>query len=292
MTGAAISFNAQNVEPMQAFDAIPSGWQNAAMTDSELKPTKDGLGKYLLAEYTIIDGPYKGRKIFDQLNIVNSNPVTVEMAYKTLSAICHAIGTINIQQTSAELHNKPLKIKLKKREARRDDTTGKEYDANNEVKGYDSINSDHPVEHTPIAGGVAGSPIGQPVWAANGNVPASTQSAAAAPSPSAASPLALGAQPWAQPAGNAGGPPPILGVPGIPAVTTIDPMQTAVNDGWIQHPQSASHFYKGQEVVTVDDLRARYAVAGGPPAIPGLGAGAPPIATGAVGNGTAPWLQK
>lgn len=282
MTGAALSFNAQNVEPMQSFDAIPSGWQNGAMTDSELKPTKDGKGRYLWTEYTIIDGPYKDRKVFDQLNLQNENPATVEMAFKTLSAICHAVGVIQVQQTTAELHNKPLKIKLKKREARRDETTGKEYDANNEIKGYDHINSDHPVEHAAIAGGVAGSPSGVPVWAAGGTPGTVTQP----PAPSPAAPLTLGAQPWEQPANVA--PPAIPGVPGIPAAPpALDPMQAAAADGWVQHPQSPQHFYRGQEVVTVDDLRARY----GAPAIPGIPA-APPVAAPATGAGTAPWLQK
>jgi len=32
----------------------------------------------------ILDGQHKGRKIFDQLNLVNPNPTTVEIAQRTL----------------------------------------------------------------------------------------------------------------------------------------------------------------------------------------------------------------
>ena len=55
----------------------------------------------------MLDGPYKGRKLFDRLNLVNANPVTVEIAQRTLSAICHATGRMQVQD-SEELHLIPF----------------------------------------------------------------------------------------------------------------------------------------------------------------------------------------
>jgi hypothetical protein len=60
----------------------------------------------------ILDGPYKGRKIFDQLNLVNPNPTTVEIAQRTLSAICHATGRMHVSD-SEELHLIPMTIQVK-----------------------------------------------------------------------------------------------------------------------------------------------------------------------------------
>jgi hypothetical protein len=54
-----------------------------------------------------LDGPYQGRKLFDRLNLVNANPQTVEIAQRTLSAICHATGRMQVQD-SEELHLIPL----------------------------------------------------------------------------------------------------------------------------------------------------------------------------------------
>ena len=55
----------------------------------------------------MLDGPYKGRKLFDRLNLVNANPQTVEIAQRTLSAICHATGRMQVQD-SEELHLIPF----------------------------------------------------------------------------------------------------------------------------------------------------------------------------------------
>ena len=59
----------------------------------------------------ILDGPHKGRKIFDQLNLVNPNPTTVEIAQRTLSAICHATGKMQVSD-SEELHLIPMSIQV------------------------------------------------------------------------------------------------------------------------------------------------------------------------------------
>ena len=46
-------------------------------------------------------------KIFDRLNLVNASAQTVEIAQRTLSAICHATGRLQVQD-SADLHLIPM----------------------------------------------------------------------------------------------------------------------------------------------------------------------------------------
>lgn len=134
---AQLNFNAATVDPAQTFDPVPAGWYNCMMVESEMKPTSAGDGSFLSCTFEIVDGEYKGRKLFDRLNLQNKNPVAVEIAYKTLSAICHAVGVIQVADSS-QLHNRPLQVKASYKPAGRGND-GKQYDASNEVKGYKAI---------------------------------------------------------------------------------------------------------------------------------------------------------
>ena len=106
------SFDATSVEPTTAQDLLPSGKYRAQIVESEMRVTKNGMGQFLWLMLDIIEGDYKGRKIFDQLNLVNPNPTTVEIAQRTLSAICHATGKMHVSD-SEELHLIPMTIQVK-----------------------------------------------------------------------------------------------------------------------------------------------------------------------------------
>lgn len=122
-------FNANQVEPSQDFEPIPAGKYLAVITESEMKPTKNGGGQYLQLTFQVLDGPYKGRCVWARLNLHNTNATTVQIARQELSAVCRAVGVMT-PVDSVELHNIPLVItvKLKKRQ-----DTG---DMGNEVRGY------------------------------------------------------------------------------------------------------------------------------------------------------------
>lgn len=122
-------FNASQVEPAQNLEPIPAGKYLAVITESEMKPTKNGSGQYLQLTFQVLDGPCKGRLVWSRLNLHNSNATTVQIAQQELSSICRAVGVLT-PSDSVELHNIPLvvTVKLKKR-----DDTG---DLTNEVKGY------------------------------------------------------------------------------------------------------------------------------------------------------------
>jgi len=124
-------FNANEVEPSASFEAIPAGKYLAAITDSEMKPTKNGGGSYLQLTFTIIEGEYKGRVLWARLNLNNSNATAVKIAQSDLSSVCRAVGVMQ-PHDSCELHNIPLLITVKvKKRSDNDDLT-------NEVKGYEA----------------------------------------------------------------------------------------------------------------------------------------------------------
>ena len=70
---AQLNFDASKVDPAQPFEAIPSDKYTVEITKSELKPIKTGGGSYLEIEYTVLEGEYKGRKVWDRLCLNHSN---------------------------------------------------------------------------------------------------------------------------------------------------------------------------------------------------------------------------
>ena len=103
----AQTFDAANVDPNAGFEVYPAGKYLAQIVASEMRPTKDGRGQYLFLELDILEGPFAGRKLFDRLNLVNDNPDTVDIATRTLSAICRATGQMQVKD-SEQLHLIPL----------------------------------------------------------------------------------------------------------------------------------------------------------------------------------------
>ena len=122
-------FDAATVDPQQTFDAIPAGKYVAAITDSEMKPTKAGTGSYLELVFEILEGEYRGRKLWARLNLDNPNEMTVQIAKGELSAICRAAGVMT-PKDSQDLHDIPMVITVKCKT--RDDNG----ELTNEVKGF------------------------------------------------------------------------------------------------------------------------------------------------------------
>jgi len=129
---SSYNFNAEEVEPSSSFDPIPAGWYKAIISNSEMKPTRDGYGEYLSLTLQIIEGQYENRLVFARLNLKNANDKAVDIARKDLAAICRAVGVMS-PQASEELHDIPLMIKVKVRPA------SGEYDASNDIAGYKGV---------------------------------------------------------------------------------------------------------------------------------------------------------
>lgn len=247
---AALNFDASQVAPSVAPEAKPAGWYVCMATASEMKPTKDGVGQYLEFEFTILaPQEYAGQKFFDRLNLVNSNPMAVEIAFKTLSAICHATGVIQVQD-SAALHNRPLQLKVSLRPAG-PGADGVVRDATNEVKGYKAIDGATPpatpqYAPPPVAPAPQYAPPAAPQYAP----PAAQQYAPPAATPQYAPPPAAPTAastppPWAPPAVPAVAPaaapqyaPPPAAVAQPAAAPTAAPAATAPVPPWLQQPKA------------------------------------------------------
>lgn len=156
---ASINFDASTVAPQASSGPVPAGTYLAQCVDSDVQPLKSGNGTGLKLTFEIIDGQYKGRRIWENLNIQHSNEDTQRIAQSQLSALCHAVNVIKLQDTAA-LHHKPVTIKVVVREAKG------EYQASNNIKGYESASGSVPAFLAPVADAAPAAPVSKaPAWA-------------------------------------------------------------------------------------------------------------------------------
>jgi hypothetical protein len=108
-------FNARNVQPATGFEPWPEGWNPLVITKSNMRPVKDNANAgYLELQIEAIDGPNKGKSNFIRLNLQNPSQQAVDIAHRTLSAICHVIGVYDVQEMPGVdtcvpmLHNRPF----------------------------------------------------------------------------------------------------------------------------------------------------------------------------------------
>ncbi|MGV3483431.1 MAG: DUF669 domain-containing protein [Planctomycetaceae bacterium] len=111
------TFDATVIEPSSGGSSpVPAGMYRVAIIKSEWKDTKNKQGQFLELVLEILQGEYKGRRLYARLNLRNRSSDAVRIAQSELSAICHATGVLK-PADSAQLHNVPLvvAVKLEKR---------------------------------------------------------------------------------------------------------------------------------------------------------------------------------
>lgn len=121
-------FLTNEVEGEISIEPIPSGNYLMCLTDSELRESKSG-DEYLWCEFTLLEDPYRGRKIFNNLNLYHPNSTAREIAERELKSLCLATGIDHLKDTD-DLVDIPVIGKVKVRPA---DGT---YDASNTVSGF------------------------------------------------------------------------------------------------------------------------------------------------------------
>ena len=155
---AHLDFDASTVEPSQPFEVIPAGKYICQVVNSEMRPTKSGDGRYLWLEMAVLEGEFANRRLFDRLNLVNSNQQAVEIARKQLSALTGACGKTYIKD-SEELHLIPIMVTVRVRPAK------DAYDASNEIRGYEPLNGAAPARRAAPAAVASAAVASQPAAA-------------------------------------------------------------------------------------------------------------------------------
>ena len=89
------------------FVPVPPGAYEAVMVDSSVGETADGK---ICLNYTleVVQGEYKGRKIWERFLLTHQNPVAAGMAQRRLSSLCRILGVPYPPNDSSQLHNQPI----------------------------------------------------------------------------------------------------------------------------------------------------------------------------------------
>lgn len=136
-----LNFDASGIAPTTSFDPLPDGWYAMRIIESEMTGS-DKAGDMLKLRLEIdesVHPEFANRSVFDRLCLNHPTSTQArEIAQRTLSAICHSIGKLQISDTE-ELLGQSVRVKVKAMPARTDATSGKSYDASNEVRGYKAI---------------------------------------------------------------------------------------------------------------------------------------------------------
>lgn len=98
-------FEPSKVEKVESnFDALPKGWYRVLVASSDGKPTKAGTGRYISMGYDVIDGQYKGRKVWQIFNIQNPSEMAQKIGRSDLKRMLEALSQTQPIQREDDLH--------------------------------------------------------------------------------------------------------------------------------------------------------------------------------------------
>jgi hypothetical protein len=137
-------FNAHDIpEDDRNFDPIPAGDYLVQAIDSELRVKENG-DELLKFTFEILDGPFQGRRLWENLNVKHSNPTAQSIAQRSLADLILAVGLANGECSDSEqLHFKPVVAKVKI------DPPKNGYDASNKISRYRPMNGAPPAQKAP-----------------------------------------------------------------------------------------------------------------------------------------------
>jgi hypothetical protein len=232
-----LPFNAAQFEPSSGLNPWVDGWHPVVLTSIEPKGNQGGDSGRLECVIQALDGPHKGTNQRFGLNLWHSNPQTVEIANRFLSAITYVTigmqGRLNFNDTS-ELLNIPFLIQASRQ---KDNPNMNNFNAVKDVQGGDpktgtgrgqvQIVSAAPTGAAPAHSFTPpnGAPAFAPPPAAGGPAPFAPPPAATAPAPAGWAPPG-GAAPAAAPAPAPAGWAPPQGAAPAPAQQYQQPQQS------------------------------------------------------------------
>ena len=120
-------------------DIVAEGEYKAIMTGATWRTNNAGTGRYLKAEFQIVDDNYNGSKISDMFNLEHPKPDTVKWAKRDFGFLCLAVGVEKPSKTEV-LENIEMIISVTHESG---SYQGKDY-INAVIKGYKKIEAGVP----------------------------------------------------------------------------------------------------------------------------------------------------
>jgi len=137
---AQLNFSTDGIDTTNTYEALPQGEYTVVVTDSDMKTTQAGTGRYLSLTFEVqAPEQFRGRKLWDNLNLENPSAKAVEIAQRQMAQLCLACGLQGVSD-SEQLHNIPVIaiVKVDKTDSTR-----------NQIKGYKSAGK--PLQAAPTA---------------------------------------------------------------------------------------------------------------------------------------------
>jgi len=129
---AQLQFSTQGIDTTNNFEALPPGEYTVMVVYIEMNTSMSGSGRYLALTFDV-QAPenFRGRKLWDNLNLENQSAKAVEIAQRQFAQLVQACGLDAITDTE-QLHNVPVVaiVKIDKNDATR-----------NQIKGYKTSES-------------------------------------------------------------------------------------------------------------------------------------------------------
>jgi hypothetical protein len=110
----AFPFDVSAIDPyVGGSEPLPSGTYPMSIQEMECVANNNkATGHNLRNVYVVIEGEFKGRKVYENLNLWHSgSSQAVEIAFKQLSSIGHAVGVLAGQDLTV-LANKPMMVEV------------------------------------------------------------------------------------------------------------------------------------------------------------------------------------
>lgn len=150
---AQLQFNAATVDPFGDRTPVPAGEYPVVLVQSSAEANKQNSGKMLSCQFRITEGDLAGKVIYQNINYLHNNPAAQEIGQAKLSALCHAVGVLQIVD-SQQLHGIPLRIAV----SVSSDNKYNEIDAYKRADGQPIVKG----AASPVGGAAAAAP---PAWA-------------------------------------------------------------------------------------------------------------------------------
>lgn len=142
---ARINFNPEQTRPYTgAIQTLPAGDYVVEIVAEKEQTLKDGQSRALVFDYQIVDGPFRGQRIHDNINLWHVNANAVSIAQSILTAIARAVGKTSFMDT-LELQRIPFVVQLATRVY-----NGKEYNSFVEYRSAGQTPTNQPVQPQPF----------------------------------------------------------------------------------------------------------------------------------------------
>lgn len=104
--------NFDEVKEVEGFAPLPAGEYVAISETASVEQNRNQDGIVIKVSFQIVDGEFKGRKVYANFNWSNPNEMAQNIGRSEFKKFCAAIGVGSFPDETAELIERPLRLQL------------------------------------------------------------------------------------------------------------------------------------------------------------------------------------